>query len=168
MHDATSADEAGLSSSSIDCREPMGDTSEMPDPKDQGLDLAREAESGPSTDNVTPPQTSHIGWGSKLGKPARPNDDTVVKRRAPFGEPKPESIRAPVDAKKLVGKVLQHYALDELIGYGGMGVVFRATDIRLNRTVQSRSSPIAKERMRKSFVVSSKKRKVPLNSDTRI
>jgi len=33
------------------------------------------------------------------------------------------------------GTVLSHYRLEERIGEGGMGVVFRATDTHLNRPV---------------------------------
>src|SRR3954469_12824836 len=35
----------------------------------------------------------------------------------------------------IAGTMLSHYRLDEELGKGGMGIVYRATDIRLNRTV---------------------------------
>lgn len=62
-------------------------------------------------------------------------DDTVIRDRAPFSSLDQQAGRPTRPPKELVGKVLQHYTLDRLIGYGGMGVVFRASDIRLNRTV---------------------------------
>ncbi len=65
----------------------------------------------------------------------RPDDDTVVRRRQPFGGTSTKGVREPKEVKRLVGKSFRYYTLDRLIGYGGMGVVFRATDVRLNRTV---------------------------------
>jgi serine/threonine protein kinase len=38
-------------------------------------------------------------------------------------------------APPAVGTVLSHYRIDAILGAGGMGVVYRATDLRLNRTV---------------------------------
>ena len=87
--------------------------------------------------NVEDRGTSNASVSSfQAPPPSRPTDDTVINKRKPFGEAVASLPARDLEkAKQLVGSVLQHYALDQLIGYGGMGVVFRATDIRLNRTV---------------------------------
>jgi len=61
------------------------------------------------------------------------------------------------------GQLLGHYRIDRLIGEGGMGAVYRATDTRLNREVAVKilpdhlaGSPEARERFeREAKVISS-------------
>lgn len=78
----------------------------------------------------------------KTPEPKTSNEDddadgpTVISRGqeappAPIDDPtSPDSF-----AKRLVGAALDHYRLDEFIGGGGMGAVFRAYDALLRRTV---------------------------------
>lgn len=39
------------------------------------------------------------------------------------------------DEKLMIDKTVKHYKIDELLGRGGMGVVYRAQDLKLNRPV---------------------------------
>src|SRR4051794_31050555 len=54
------------------------------------------------------------------------NCSTLSAAMAP-SDPRPE--------RSHVGTELSHYRIDAPLGAGGMGVVFRATDVRLNRVV---------------------------------
>ncbi len=100
---------------------------------------ADECGSDVSTANVEDAGSVIISASSSLSVlRARPNDDTVIRKRSPFGAPSQrgsDSARDDDVAKQLVGTMLGYYRLEDVIGGGGMGVVFRSTDTRLHRIV---------------------------------
>ncbi len=69
--------------------------------------------------------------------PRAPLDEqpTVVTSRSPLATPLPLGPLSREIGPALVGSTLGHFRLDEFIGGGGMGVVFRAHDLSLDRSV---------------------------------
>lgn len=81
-------------------------------------------------------------------RPAEDSDEKAktVIRRADAGSsvrnlPNPSPVTPADVAKVLLGSRLSHFELEELIGGGGMGAVFRARDERLDRTVAIKVIP---------------------------
>jgi eukaryotic-like serine/threonine-protein kinase len=84
--------------------------------------------------------TPEVAGGSKSSRRAAtaptPDDKTVISKRPPLPVDAGSIAVSPhILGSTLVGKLLEHYQLNEFVGGGGMGAVFRATDTRLGRTV---------------------------------
>ncbi len=69
------------------------------------------------------------GWAAPDEQPTR------ISKRPPAAVHLPESNRNADLAHLLAGQQLEHFRLEEFVGGGGMGAVFRAVDTRLDRAV---------------------------------
>lgn len=73
------------------------------------------------------------------------NDPTIISQR-PVAAPEEfyRSMPLPELAAMLEGKKLDHFVVEQIIGGGGMGAVFRGRDERLDRTVAIKVIPASK------------------------
>lgn len=68
--------------------------------------------------------------------PSADAQKTVISKRAPAPAQAPDRAVSPFElGQTLEGQLLGHFQLEEFVGGGGMGAVFRATDTMLGRTV---------------------------------
>ncbi|MFO7904338.1 MAG: serine/threonine-protein kinase, partial [Pirellulaceae bacterium] len=72
----------------------------------------------------------------RAGQARTDGQETIISRRPPVSAPKFQQAANPYEmGEALEGERLGHFQLDQFIGGGGMGAVFRATDTMLGRTV---------------------------------
>jgi serine/threonine-protein kinase len=69
------------------------------------------------------------GWATADDQPTR------ISKRPPVAHHAPDGNRNADLAHLLAGQQLEHFQLEEFVGGGGMGAVFRAVDTRLDRMV---------------------------------
>ena len=74
-------------------------------------------------------------------KQVPPDDDLIVENTKTVISRRPQNVQPPLSGanhlvgETLVGTHLEHFMLEEFVGKGGMGAVFRASDNKLGRTV---------------------------------
>jgi len=104
----------------------------MSDPSSTHRKLLEDPNAGRSERDQT-----HLGDIRQNRPPAAPDElPTVISKGTPRPVGSPGRVSASMRVgEKLLGQRLGHLTLDEFVGGGGMGAVFRATDTLLGRTV---------------------------------
>lgn len=74
---------------------------------------------------------TEAGQGEGQGEEARVTTGTAVDTSATAAKP----VQNRTDADLFIGRVLSHYRLEDRLGAGGMGMVYRAIDLKLGRAV---------------------------------
>ncbi|MCU0958986.1 MAG: protein kinase [Pirellulaceae bacterium] len=103
-----------------------------------GVPHAAPGSGPPGASPPAPESADEVGGGSASRGPAAslPGEKTVISKRPPVSGPAFRRAANPFEmGATLTGDQLGHFQLEEFIGGGGMGAVFRATDLMLGRTV---------------------------------
>lgn len=110
------------------------------DPGSSQRSASQRSSSHGSSNNggVSAPKHDSVGSASQEIAEAK----TVIRQKKISNAPGQQPGRTPADvARVLVGQQLNQYHLEEMIGGGGMGAVFRAHDQQLDRTVAIKVIP---------------------------
>src|SRR5688572_2358132 len=120
----------------------------MPDGAESNSSVARRSQWPTNSSVASESGIAETGYGPPN------NDKTVISKRSsnmplPIASP----LRPADVGRSLVGGMLGHFRLEEFVGGGGMGAVFRATDTMLGRTVAVKvvSNEDADEEMLRRF-----------------
>lgn len=109
---------------------------EIPYPPAPGETTGEVAPTPEATVGATPPNAPLIAGETPVPSRVRFDQPTVISKNPPLAGPATDLPLRPSDlGKSLEGMRLDHFELQEFVGGGGMGAVFRALDTRLNRTV---------------------------------
>lgn len=112
---------------------------------DEDLVRAPGAELSTSSGTVAYVPQSKMGGQDESQGGGREDDRTVISQR-PVAAPEEFYRSMPLSelAGMLEGRQLDHFAVDQMIGGGGMGAVFRGRDLRLDRVVAIKVIPAAR------------------------
>ncbi len=117
--------------------------SDLPSENNSDSFEAKPAVSGGTTASIGNSQPSLLS-SRDLDFSSSDQKKTVISRR-PIAPPAEFMHSMPLAelARLLEGKNLDHFHVEQMIGGGGMGAVFRGTDLRLDRTVAIKVVPTA-------------------------
>ena len=94
------------------------------------VDPARKSTSDDAT------RAREVSSGARAGETRVPlEQQKTVISNCPVDTPPSEPLTASQLGRSLAGRTLGHFRLEQLVGGGGMGAVYRATDLALGRSV---------------------------------
>lgn len=105
--------------------------------RDHGAPTAENVRDIPAGGSTSRRKLAVTGADFASAEPPLENDKTVISKGAPVAPPTnlPVPLRPHEMGRELEGQRLNHFMLEEFVGGGGMGAVFRAIDTELGRTV---------------------------------